>query len=69
MNSDGSNPKNLSRNPNFDGYPVVSPNGEKIAFVSDRDGNYEIYIMDIDGTNQINLTNSESWEDIPRFKP
>jgi len=31
---------------------------DKIAFVSYRDGNNEIYIMNIDGTGQINLTNN-----------
>ncbi|MCK4965245.1 MAG: PD40 domain-containing protein, partial [Dehalococcoidia bacterium] len=26
--------------------------GTKIAFESDRDGNYEIYVMNADGSNQ-----------------
>ena len=30
----------------------------KIAFCSDRDGNWEIYTMDADGSNQTNLTNN-----------
>ena len=29
----------------------------KIAFVSDRNGNDEIYVMNTDGSNQTNLTN------------
>ena len=29
-----------------------------IAFTSNRDGNYEIHAMNIDGTNQIRLTNA-----------
>ena len=35
----------------------VAPPG-RIAFGSNRDGNYEIYVMNADGTNQINLTNN-----------
>jgi Bacterial Ig-like domain len=35
----------------------------KIAFVSDRDGNAEIYAMNPDGTGQINLTNLGSAND------
>jgi len=35
-----------------------SPDGEKIAFTSDRDGNEEIYVMNADGSNQKNLTNN-----------
>ena len=36
--------------------PAMVSAQEKIAFMSDRDGNYEIYIMDINGTNQVRLT-------------
>ena len=32
----------------------------KIAFVSDRDGDYEIYVMDEDGSNQTRLTNDSN---------
>jgi len=31
---------------------------KKIAFTSKRDGNYEIYVMNADGSEQINLTNN-----------
>jgi Tol biopolymer transport system component len=46
---------------------VLSPSSyadtnDRIVFVSSRDGNDEIYIMNADGSNQINLTNSR-WED------
>ncbi|HJN17953.1 MAG TPA: DUF5050 domain-containing protein, partial [Armatimonadota bacterium] len=37
-------------------YPRWSPDGKRIAFGSDRDGNNEIYVMDADGTNQTRLT-------------
>ena len=42
--------------------PAITPNssGGKIAFVSDRDGNSEIYIMNADGSDQQNLTNNPS---------
>jgi dipeptidyl aminopeptidase/acylaminoacyl peptidase len=35
-----------------------SPDGSKIAFSSNRDGDYDIWIMDADGQNQINLTSA-----------
>ena len=34
----------------------------RIAFVSNRDGNAEIYVMDADGDNQQNLTNNPASE-------
>ena len=30
--------------------------GKRIAFVSERDGGYEIYVMDADGRNETRLT-------------
>ena len=29
---------------------------DRIAFASDRDGNWEIHVMDADGDNKVNLT-------------
>ncbi len=37
-----------------------SPDNAKIAFVSNRDGNPEIYNMDADGGIQRNMTNSSA---------
>ena len=37
--------------------PVFSPDGTRIAFMSNRDGNPEIYVMNRDGSNVRRLTN------------
>ena len=59
MNADGTNPIRLTNNGGFDEDPSFSPDGSKIAFVSDRDsGNAEIYVMNADGSNITRLTNS-----------
>ncbi len=39
----------------------------KIAFISDRDGNRELYIMDYDGMNQIRLTYTKGMEMLPAW--
>jgi Tol biopolymer transport system component len=49
--------------------PIWSPNGSKIAFVSERDGNEEIYIMNADGSEQTNLTNNPDWDSSPTWSP
>ena len=56
MDTDGSNQTNLTNDPDRDGFPSWSPDGKKIAFHSKRDGNYEIYTMDADGSNQTRIT-------------
>lgn len=39
----------------------------KIAFTSDRDRNYEIYIINVDGSGQINLTDNPANDFCPCF--
>ena len=40
--------------------PAWSPDGTKIAFASNSDGNYDLYVMDADGANVMNLTNDDA---------
>jgi TolB protein len=46
-----------------------SPDGEQIAFISDRDGDREIYIMNSDGTNVRQLTFNEVLDQFPDWSP
>ena len=50
-------------------YQPAAAADEKIAFTSDRDGNNEIYIMDSDGANAVNLTNHPSSDRHPAWSP
>ena len=38
--------------------PLWSPDGQKIAFLSKRNGNNDIYVMNPDGSGQRNLTHN-----------
>lgn len=42
--------------------PLVCAAQGKIAFSSNRNGNYEIYKMNPDGSNQVNLTNNAAFD-------
>jgi TolB protein len=48
-NADGSDPRNLTGDPAFDGWPSWSPDGTQLAFASNRGGDYQIYVMSADG--------------------
>jgi len=70
MDADGSNQRNLTNSPaSSDGWAEWSPDGQKIAFDTNRDGNWEIYVMDTDGKNQRNLTNNPGADWCPSWSP
>ncbi|MEW5957622.1 MAG: hypothetical protein AB1801_07860 [Chloroflexota bacterium] len=69
MNADGSGPTPISPEGTDDTAPIWSPNGQKIAFVSFRDGNREIYIMDADGQNAVNITRHPADDWTPSWSP
>jgi TolB protein len=52
MNADGSDERQLTDNAAASENPIWSPDGSQIAFQSDRDGNFEIYVIDVNGTEQ-----------------
>ena len=63
MNADGTEQVQLTNTdslpndfPVYNRNPFWSPNSRKIGFDSNRNGNYEIYVMDANGDNPTNLT-------------
>jgi TolB protein len=70
MNPDGSDQENLTRHPAKDVAPAWSPDGKRLAFVSDRaDNNEEIYVMNRDGTGIVRLTNNPANDGWPTWSP
>ena len=70
MDFKGGNLRQITFNPQAnDATPSVSPSGDKIAFISDRDGNYEIYMMNRDGSAQQRLTSNPADDLHPVFSP
>jgi dipeptidyl aminopeptidase/acylaminoacyl peptidase len=72
----GGTPTGLTNNGVDDSRPAYSPDGTKIAFISDRDGNKEIYVMDAavrdgdgNGDNLTRLTNNAATDRYPDWGP
>lgn len=55
-NADGSDARRLTEIGQRNDLPTWSPDGREIAFLSDRDGNWDLYVMNADGTNVRNVT-------------
>ncbi len=52
-----------------DGWPTWSPDGQRIAFQSDRSGNWDIWAVNLDGSGLTNLTNHPSDDRYPAWSP
>jgi tetratricopeptide (TPR) repeat protein len=62
VGADGSNPQPLTPNPwEWDRHPSWSPESDKIIFHSNRSGLLQIYSMNPDGTEVVNISNIE-WD-------
>lgn len=52
----GGNAERITSGMGFDSQPAVSPNGDRIAFISDRNGKDNLWVADIDGSNAVQLS-------------
>jgi hypothetical protein len=50
-------------------YPAWAPNASMVAFLSNRSGNPEIWVIDRDGSNPSQLTATNTWHSGPALAP
>jgi TolB protein len=53
----------------IDSYPMFSPDGKKIVFESNRNGNFEIYTINTDGSDIKQLTHDTAFDGTPVWSP
>lgn len=49
--------------------PALSPDGTKVTFMSRREGNWEIYVANVDGSDLQRLTNDPAEDGLPAWSP
>jgi TolB protein len=59
----------LTTTAGYDAECSFSPDGKQVLFVSDRDGDPDIFVMNADGTDVRQLTNSPGYDGGPFFSP
>ena len=68
MNTDGSNRTRLGSEWG-DADPEYSPDGSKIVFASSRSGDNDVYVMNANGSSQVQLTDDPNTDWMPSWSP
>lgn len=61
--------KSLTTGPGYNAEATLSTDGKKIVFTSSRDGDLDIYTMNVDGTEVRRLTDTLGYDGGPFFSP
>ncbi len=71
LNSDGSagDVTRISSAVVYNADPAWSPDGTAIAFTAQRDGNGELYLLDLDGGEARRLVEHPGWDEYPAWSP
>jgi Tol biopolymer transport system component len=59
----------LTHDSGLSGWPTWSPDDSMLAFASNRDGNFDIYVRRVEGGQEVNVTNNASQDFQPAFSP
>jgi serine/threonine protein kinase len=59
----------FTHDPGLSEWPTWSPDGSLLAFASNRNGNFDIYVRRVEGGQEVNVTNNASENFQPAFSP
>ena len=59
----------LTHNNAWDSYPSWAPDSRKLVFTSDRDGDYELYLYDLETHTETRLTRNAASDAFPALSP
>jgi hypothetical protein len=68
MDENGANPTRLTTDAS-DNAPAWSPDGRRVAFMSARDGNWEVYVVDLANPKPRRLTTNPANDGLPAWSP
>ena len=68
MFADGTEQINVTQNPAEEYLSTWAPDGNWVAFTSNRDGNQELYISRSDGSDLYNISNHPSEDSFPSWR-
>ena len=68
MQYEGGTVVNLTKHPSADAYPSLSPDATRIAFASDRDGNFDIWVGTVQDWDPVRITHTGTCF-APRWSP
>jgi Tol biopolymer transport system component len=62
-------PVRLTNDTAVDRHPVLSPNGSRVAFASSRSGNFDLWLVNVDGSGLTQLTDHPADDNWPSWSP
>ena len=69
MNADGTGDHDVSGDLGLDGWPSWSPDGARVAFARAARGDFEIFAMERDGADVLQITDEDGRFTNPRWSP
>lgn len=66
---DGQAVTQLTNDPSQDVMPSISPDGQRVAFSSNRSGSWDVYVVGIDGGQPVQITSESTHELHPSWAP